>query len=633
MKAILIKQILTFLLSFVCAILLTPPIAKILVKFGVVDQPSARRINKRPIPRGGGVALILSFFLATFFAWSQFGIANTLGRSTEELPYLLSATGLIILTGLADDLFGLKPLVKLAGQIGAAVLVYTSGISIGNLLIFSLPEWLNCCITLGWIIVIVNAFNLIDGLDGLASGLAVIGAAGLIFSLYARGKYIEATSLVALMGATLGFLRFNYNPAVIFLGDTGSMFLGFMLALVPLEVGGKAALATSILVPLLIVGVPIFDTMLAIWRRTMRAQLSPTGHLSQVLLPDVEHLHHRLLASGLSQRKTASMLYLLALVMVLMAVGVTLFQNRTRGIIMLGVIAIIAILSRQLSRVELWYTGKAFQQGFQSNFQRALIPIYILCDVAILCFSWWFSACLVNLASFGSIHFSGLHYRSFFPVYFCAIFYMFLFFKAYRRIWSQYNIRDFLVMILAIVVGWGIGNSVCTIFFVRYAGSWRHSVAFLLILLPLMLFIRIVRITINSFLSYVEKRKKEENVEAVRYLVYGASERILCFKFLSGEGRITPSKASVVGIIDDDASKKQGYYHGHRIFGGIEVLETMIQKYRVKGIFVLVTLSEENEEKVMEIAKKNLLNVYRFSVDYTDYKPETTVKMKEEIEA
>ena len=191
-------------------------------------------------------------------------------------------------------------------------LFFYNGIRWGNI-IDGIPKWLDCGFTVFWIVGAINAFNLIDGLDGLASGLALIASLGLTISLISRNLISETIPFLALGGACLGFLRYNFNPASVFLGDTGSMFLGMTISTLPLLTGSSQELAVSLGMPLLVMGVPIFDTFLAIWRRSVRALL-PNAHRGEipnqgggaVMQPDKDHLHHRLLRLlSNNQRKAA----------------------------------------------------------------------------------------------------------------------------------------------------------------------------------------------------------------------------------------------------------------------------------------------------------------------------------------
>ena len=294
------------------SLLLTPLLREAARKVGMVDQPSARRINKVPIPRGGGLAIFVAFYvtLELLVLWTGEPISQQFSLHWQR-SFLL-ASGLLVVIGLIDDKFGMRPMVKLAGQTAVALILYASGVHVGGIVV-AFPPWLDCLVTVLWIVGAVNAFNLIDGMDGLATGLAVIASAGLAGALLFTGNSSATLPYLVLCGACLGFLRYNLHPATVFLGDSGSMFLGLCIATLPLVSGSRKELVASLGMPLLAMGVPIFDTMLAIWRRSVRSlmpqPLRGMGGRVRVMQPDRDHLHHRLLRQTMNQRSVAVMLY------------------------------------------------------------------------------------------------------------------------------------------------------------------------------------------------------------------------------------------------------------------------------------------------------------------------------------
>ncbi len=488
---------LPFIMGAALVLFLVPPVRTALTKLGLVDQPSARRINKKPVPRGGGVALCAGTVL-TDLLWRLAIRSYAPWTSPEQYRMFLLASALIVFVGFIDDAFDLKPVLKLIGQIAVALLLYASGISLGEAVWFDVPPLIDCAITLGWYVIIINDFNLIDGMDGLASGLALIGSIGLAVCLIGRGKINDALPLVILAGGCLGFLRYNFNPASIFLGDCGSMYLGLVLATVPLLTGGKSAFLASLGVPLLIMGVPLFDTVLAIWRRSMRAMIPNADgrhEFGRIMKPDMEHLHHRFLSSGLTQRRAAWVLYVMSLVMVLVAVGASFFSNRSTGIILFGTLVIIAIMVRHLSRVELWDTGRAFlTMSKTSRFAKFLIPFYVFADILVLVLSWVGSFHI----AFPFVH--NLHLVSVFPLFLSATMFAMLVTGVYRRVWNRADARDFAVIVASVVGGWIVGVSASIIFDIRYDGFNRQTTVFLLLSLLPVLLIRIGRLLVANFM-------------------------------------------------------------------------------------------------------------------------------------
>ena len=288
-----------FLGTFALCYALTPVCRGLARRCGMVDAPSARRINKVPTPRAGGLAIFLSVSATLAVYMSITGAQLSPLFPNEVIWRVMGLSAALVFVGLADDKFGLPPLVKLLGQVAVALgAFFWCGAGFHTVPFFAnMPVWLDCVLTTFWIVGAVNAFNLIDGMDGLATGLALIAAFGMGGALAFIG-YPQATLVyLAFAGACLAFLRYNFHPASVFLGDTGSMYIGFLLSVLPLVMKSGDSFFVSIGVPLLAMGVPIFDTALAILRRSIRAVLSRENNRDEgnthVMQADTDHLHHR----------------------------------------------------------------------------------------------------------------------------------------------------------------------------------------------------------------------------------------------------------------------------------------------------------------------------------------------------
>ncbi len=614
-----------FLLAAGLVLFLVPPFRTLLTKLGLVDQPSARRINKKPIPRGGGVALFAGTLL-TSFLWHLVTDSYAPWISPEQYRMFLLASALIVFVGFIDDAFDLKPVLKLIGQIAVALLLYASGISLGDAVWFDVPPFIDCAITLGWYIIIINAFNLIDGMDGLASGLALIGSIGLSVCLVGRGKINDAVPLVILAGGCLGFLRYNFNPASVFLGDCGSMFLGLILATVPLLTGGKSAFLASLGVPLLIMGVPLFDTVLAIWRRSMRAMIPDANgrhEFARIMMPDMEHLHHRFLASGLTQRRAAWVLYVMSLVMVLVAVGSSFFSNRSTGIILIGTLIIIAIMVRHLSRVELWDTGRAFlTMSRTSRFAKFLIPFYGFADILVLVLSWIGSFHI----AFPFVH--NLHLVSVFPLFLSATMFAMLVTGVYRRVWNRADARDFTILVVAVVGGWIVGVSASIIFDIRYDGFNRQTTVFLLLSLLPVLLIRIGRLLVANFMVSSETLRLIWDDKSRRCVAYGAGERYNMLE-VSMRGSLLGSRNTViVALLDDNPHLHGRIVHGQKVLGGIANIDEIARVYKPDTLVITAVLEPENRVLALEAAKRLGLAVLEWRCGVEEVLPPPVVNQE-----
>jgi UDP-GlcNAc:undecaprenyl-phosphate/decaprenyl-phosphate GlcNAc-1-phosphate transferase len=290
------------LFAFLVSLNLTPIVRNLALRFGIVDQPDGRRkLHGGAIPRVGGIAILISYLLA--FAATAFGFMDVGFVLPHEsmVSGLLLAVGLVFATGLLDDLFHLKPWQKLAGQVLAAGVAYWSGVQIHLLRGFSLDGWVSCLLTVIWLVLCANAFNLIDGLDGLAAGVGVFATITILIAALTQHNLALAVATVPLVGCLLGFLRYNFNPASIFLGDCGSLTIGFFLGCCGVLWEQKSATLVGMMAPLMAMAIPLLDTGLSIARRLLRNQ--------PVFSPDRRHIHHLLLDRGLTPRRASLLLY------------------------------------------------------------------------------------------------------------------------------------------------------------------------------------------------------------------------------------------------------------------------------------------------------------------------------------
>ena len=305
-----------FLIAFIISMMLTPYTIRVAEKIGAVDVPKdKRRMHTREMPKFGGPAVIVGFLVSVIYLLIVMSIENSIDLFTVE-QYGVKLIGLflgiiiITITGIFDDTKTLKPIVKLAGQILAALTVIAFGLKIEQINIpflyeIGLSEIFSTVLTVIWIVGITNAINLIDGLDGLSSGITLISCISLliIFSLN-ESPLIAIILITALIGALVGFLPFNFAPAKTFIGDTGSNFLGFMLAVISILGIAKTYTIAVIVLPVIVLGLPIFDVIWAIIRRIIKGK-----SLKAVFKADKGHLHHKLVAKGFSQKQAVLILY------------------------------------------------------------------------------------------------------------------------------------------------------------------------------------------------------------------------------------------------------------------------------------------------------------------------------------
>ncbi|MCK4025403.1 glycosyltransferase family 4 protein [Streptococcus iners] len=306
-----LKYIMVIISTMVVAAIATPLVRFLSFKVGAVDNPNARRINKVPMPSAGGLAIFIAFSLATLVFLPR--IVTHINYHGTYLHYiwpLIVSSLIIIITGYIDDVKELGPAPKMFGIVLAATLIWfftefhfdSFKIPFGGPFII-FPEWLSFFLTVLWIVAITNAVNLIDGLDGLVSGVSIISLTtmGIVSYFFLHDSNIFLTlTIFILVAAIIGFLPYNYNPAIIYLGDTGALFIGFMIGVLSLQ-GLKNSTAVAVVTPMIILGVPITDTVVAIIRRKLSGK--------KISEADKMHLHHRLLSLGLTHRGTVLVIY------------------------------------------------------------------------------------------------------------------------------------------------------------------------------------------------------------------------------------------------------------------------------------------------------------------------------------
>lgn len=322
-----------FASAFAITLVATPFAKWISIKCGAIDYPKDRGVHKKPMPRMGGVAIVLGFTVTVLMVFFF-----DKGMSTKQFIGFLSGALLIAALGVLDDMKNLPAKLKFCVQIVAALIVIFSGIQINVVLwpVTAALQKFSIPITLVWVVGVTNAVNLIDGLDGLAAGVSSIAALSLMVLCIMTGSNTAVVLTAALAGACLGFLPRNFNPAEIFMGDTGSTFLGFVLSVTSIlgVFKGYALLAVSVSV--LCLGLPVFDTIFAMLRRMAKHQ--------SIMQPDRGHLHHRLIDRGFSQKQAVLILYAISFCLGCLAIFISFKDSRIIVVVLLTVILLSFII-------------------------------------------------------------------------------------------------------------------------------------------------------------------------------------------------------------------------------------------------------------------------------------------------
>lgn len=344
------RLVLSIFAAFLAAYLLTPVMMKVALRIGAVDKPNERKVHKGIITRIGGVAIFGGFMVGALLMQDL---------SIRAWGLLISGT-MIMLLGLVDDIKGISPKVKLLGQIAAALVLVYFGVQVkfvtnpftGGIIslgVLSIP------VTVFWVTGMSNAVNLIDGLDGLAAGVSAIAAVTLAVVAWTQGQFEAVYLALFLAAAALGFLRFNFHPAKLFMGDCGSLFLGFILGVLAVMGLSKGATIISLFIPIIILGIPILDTFFAIVRRFFNNK--------PIFQADKGHLHHRLLDMGLSHKQTVLVIYAITLLLGSSAVLLTMLTTAQSVLILISISIVILLGADRIGII----TGKSVSGQVAEN--------------------------------------------------------------------------------------------------------------------------------------------------------------------------------------------------------------------------------------------------------------------------
>ena len=591
-----------FFAALALTLVLTPIVREINRRLGMVDKPDPRRINKVPIPRGGGAALFLGLFgsffvyvLATGSRWVGSGVGS------HSLRFAALSTAVFLL-GLADDKWNLPPKLKLLGQLAIAFFAWFWADLGFHTLWPSIPPVLDCAITMFWIVGAVNAFNLIDGLDGLASGIALIAVLGMAGALAFSGRPDQTMFHLAFAGALIGFLRYNYNPASVFLGDSGSMLIGFLVATLPLATQAANSFLVSVGVPLLAMGVPIFDTALAILRRSIRHLIFrrmstevADGDSDKVMTADHDHLHHRILRSvGLNQRKAAWTLYLLTLGAVAVGLAGMALKSKSAGLWLFAFAAAAVIIFRDMARVELFDAGRLLSSyardrstAMRRRWARLAVPLLVAFDLLALTGAFFVMLYAMKIP----VTKTGI--RIGLPIRISTVFAALVFFRTYVTVWSRATAANFVWLFLACAAG-SLAGSIG----VYYAPQIETpEIIGATLLYPLLCFVflstvRIFRPLVRGVFYTLDCSRLKARKDVSRILVYGAGLRYRSFR-RELVRRTSANDRIVVGLLDDDILLRGQYIGGARVLGTLMEAPEIVNRVNADAVVIACEVTDD----------------------------------------
>ena len=589
---------------------------RILPRLGMLDIPRGRHAHAKPTPVGGGIAIVIAFLVVSF----AFAVEH---RNHPELLSLIGKFAIpstvIAVTGLLDDRYELSSWVKLLAQIAVGVMIYYLGGGFYTIYGVELPIYVGLPLTVCWVIGVINAFNLIDGLDGLAAGLACVSSVILaVWGMLLGSGSGYPTLTMIFCGSCLGFLFFNFSPAKIFMGDTGSMFLGLFFAFLCSRYTSRAVTVSALLVPLLAIGVPIFDVFLAIWRRVVRRISDPES--AGIMSGDHDHLHHRVMKRTGSQRTTALLLYTLMAGIGIASLGAVVLKGIFSGAIYIVLLSGI-FLAIRLADIEMLDSVGCIVKGLRRPNRRLLLVIahplidYFMISLAyVVVYYVFFDAEPGFPGAYGYL-------------LFCVPLMLILYASGiYRTYWLRAGINRyyklckmlFLGGALEIIVIYALDNYCKSFFNLSSAESlYGGYVFFFLLVLVLVAGERFFVRYLESFgLRSLYLRVKATDVSQVpRLVLVGGGvacrlfiQNLYCRNYLQRPLRLC-------GIIDDDPALRHLNVYGLPVLGETEDLEMIYEESPFDLMIITTDVSEVARQRIADFARRHPVEIGVFRVD------------------
>ncbi len=609
------------LLAGVLSFLLTPAVRRLALRLGAIDVPDERRVHRVSTPRLGGVALFVAMALAfTVAAAIDRFVVEVFAADYGRLVALGLGASVVISLGIYDDLRALGPGVKFAGQLLAAAAAVAGGGWIESFLGFDLPPWVAAPLMLLWVVAVTNAFNLIDGLDGLAAGVGLIASSSLAVVALYSGRPAEAVVLAVLAGALGGFLPYNFHPARIFLGDSGSLFLGFLLATLSIEASAKLPAMVAIAIPLLALGLPIGDTGFAVIRRLLGAlhvvRRSETSERYEfffagsraVVTADRRHIHHRLLELGLTQRNAVLLLYGVAVILCAVAFVLVFRREPNVGLWLaaFGVAAVVGIRRLGYGEIAILRNGVLLPLFDRPVVHRRIFHVAV--DLGFVVTSYFLALLVWNEGSWGPE--MARRFRDAAPLVAFTQISAFAITGLYSGTFRYVGLRDLLVfgraIGLAVLVGW----------IALWTARGFEPPSLAVTCLDGYFLATLVVGSRLSFrvLEHLFKVGRALETRARRVLLYGAGMGgVLALREIESNPELG---MRVVGFLDDDPRKCLRRVNGYPVFAPAR-LEEMIHRREFDEIVVSThKLDPKRLRSVAERCAAAGLSVRRFSITW-----------------
>lgn len=617
----LVESTIAVSFALLLSLVLNRLMLKIAPSLGLMDQPGERRIHSKAIPRAGGIAIWVSFLVSVSLVLLSGRFEDWRILNWQWLGAFAAGSLVLMVAGFLDDRAGLKPLVKLAAHaLAPAVFFLIHPVRTGLF-----PEaWYPACdlvVFVGWSILLINAFNLIDGLDGLCGGLAAVASFALAGMAMVNGRDDAALVLLMMGGAILGFLRYNYNPARIFLGDAGSMLLGFFIATAATDAVGRRAVVGVLLLPIAVAGVPLLDVLLAIWRRSARKvvrQLRGEEIKGGLFDADSDHLHHRLLATGGSQRKVAMVLQGVAILFAVLAFLPMLFGDRVVALSLVGFLIVGLVGVRHLARVEIEQTGSMVHMAIKlPSHRRRVAAGLFLYDVLVFLAAGTLAVLLeTNRFTREAGNQDLLRFVLVFTMFGCLAT---LVSKVHLRLWVRATMRDIVSLQFWLLAAALATFTLFSLAFVTL--EWSGLRMALMSYVIAAIGVSLPRVLLDLFRDFgLEARHRNPKVGGSgghgAVVVLGAGDLgTLLLEHLKSSAHDLYPGMRILGFLDETRVLHGRRLRSFRVLGGLSVIPKLVREQGLTGIVLAINRPRrELVERLEALAEEHGLRIYRWKV-------------------
>lgn len=604
------------------SLIITPKVIALSHRLGIVDQPGDRKVHSDAMPRMGGLAIILSFLISfcVFLPWVDL-------QGSYKLWIVLLGGAFMFSIGIIDDIYDLAARYKLIAQILVAIFVSSQGVLIGELSLpftsepWVLPTTLSWVITLFWIVGVCNAINLMDGLDGLAAGISLIVLVTISAVAFTNQNHLVSFVTLPLIGTLIGFLKFNFHPAKTFMGDCGSLYLGYMLASLSLLNSSLETSTVSLIMPIVALGLPIFDTVFSMIRRFLVGR--------KVFQADKDHVHHQILKKGFSHKQTVIILYLIASAFCVLSFSIIALQNKGLAALILLYPLMFYWLIRKLGYLgkiatfrNRWVrhlTRNVYVKGYKSTTLFSKVFRYFTSNnvvLRVLDFLSWNAAWVISLlfvhSAFEmdpSLYLSLWRSQLLYLVFFGIAFQLWL---CYIDIWRflEFNGigRYYKATTIAILSFYLLSPFLTPSPYF----SWRFFALLWTLNIAFVTFIRVIH---NYYFNFI-KREASYLKDGDKVLIYGAGDNAKLMQTLFT--RMDNLQYNLIGFIDDDPLKKGKCIYRYPVLGTTGDLPEIIKQHEVSELVFSTIPTKANMELLEEMDRNHEIKLTVFSVELNE---------------